>query len=65
MRNAAIAHHGRAAGAPRGSLPGRNESNRPEPAQGPLHMIITGFQSLLDAARQQPEPQRLLLVFTR
>ena len=28
-------------------------------------MIITGFQSLLDAARQQPEPQRLLLVFTR
>ena len=28
-------------------------------------MIITGFQSLLDAARQQPEPQRLLFVFTR
>ena len=28
-------------------------------------MIVTGFQSLLDAARQQPEPQRLLLVFTR
>ncbi len=28
-------------------------------------MIIIGFQSLLDAARQQPEPQRLLLVFTR
>ncbi len=28
-------------------------------------MIVTGFQSLLDAARQQPEPQRLLLVFAR
>lgn len=28
-------------------------------------MIISGFQSLLQAARRQPEPQRLLFVFTR
>ena len=28
-------------------------------------MIISGFQNLLDAARRQPEPQRLLFVFVR
>ena len=28
-------------------------------------MIISGFQSLLTAARRQPEPQRLLFVFAR
>jgi hypothetical protein len=28
-------------------------------------MIISGFQSLLEAARRQPEPQRLLFVFVR
>lgn len=28
-------------------------------------MIISGFQSLLQAARQQPEPQRMLFVFAR
>lgn len=28
-------------------------------------MLITGFQSLLQAARRQPEPQRLLFVFAR
>ena len=26
-------------------------------------MVISGFESLLEAARQQPEPQRLLFVF--
>jgi hypothetical protein len=28
-------------------------------------MIISGFQSLLQAARLQPEPQQMLFVFTR
>ncbi len=28
-------------------------------------MSLASFQDLLDAARQQPEPQRLLLVFAR
>ncbi len=28
-------------------------------------MIISGFQSLLQAARRQPEPQRMLFVFVR
>lgn len=28
-------------------------------------MIISGFQSLLQAARQQPEPQQMLFVFVR
>lgn len=28
-------------------------------------MIISGFQSLLQAARMQPEPQQMLFVFTR
>ena len=28
-------------------------------------MSLASFQDLLDAARQQPEPQRLLLVFVR
>lgn len=28
-------------------------------------MIVTGFQSLLETARRQPEPQRLLFVFVR
>jgi len=28
-------------------------------------MVISGFESLLEAARQQPEPQRLLFVFAR
>ncbi|MCC4114013.1 ribonucleotide reductase subunit alpha [Aromatoleum toluclasticum] len=28
-------------------------------------MIISGFQNLLEAARRQPEPQRLLFVFVR
>jgi hypothetical protein len=28
-------------------------------------MIISGFQSLLQAARQQPEPQQMLFVFAR
>ncbi|HJV27751.1 MAG TPA: ribonucleotide reductase subunit alpha [Aromatoleum sp.] len=28
-------------------------------------MIISGFQNLLETARRQPEPQRLLFVFVR
>ena len=53
-------HHSRCAAQhrPRGAaVDGRTESNDPEPRQRDPAQVITGFQGLLDAARQQPEPQ--------
>jgi hypothetical protein len=43
------------------AVPGQNG----KPIEGTRRMNISSFDDLLQAARQQPEPQRLLFVFAR